>query len=1250
MPLSLKNFRIFRWLFRLFKYSSILLLIVIVLVSLVLVLLPTAVSTDWSHRFIQDNISNALDRPVDVEKLEWSWSDGIIINKLEIPDSPDFSKNFLVSLEHVALKINVKQLLHRKISLEFLLSDLNANIIKNSSGKLNIETLGKKDLAKEKPPAPPETEGQGEEEKDDKNDKKPFALPIDVSAKIRLNGINLLYDDREQIKKYKVKDLEVTLDAPSVKTAPINLTVGTNILVNDQAIPRSTINASIINLFNSDGILNINGLIANLDAKLPGVILDIAADMPISKIKSKIQINLASVMEVAVPLIPDFPSPTEIKGTIELSAVTGTRPDDPLAFDATLSGSDLVVSGKIINGKSIGPGNFNVHLNGSMDLQAEKLDLKTGEIYILENSFINVSGRVEQIKQDNKEIHLAVSPLYLDINEIIAFARPFIPTTIETDHQGQQAAISLKELTFDGFMPCGLSDVVIDEFKINLPHVGLIDEADEKSVLQEAVLQVSGTRVNLKKLTATLVDLFPESAALKLSIAIDKLLNGNAPNEINISDIRLDQLYAKAINIQKTDESKFGMTAELTLDNKLKIGRIHLPDMLQINDLEQSIKVNASLRPDETIAGSLDHLDVTAQKVSIVKEDIGPINLDTGINMHLAFNELVLKNLDPINADIKNFLVRMSAADAVSLTIDASAVDLANTSFIADIKVNADLEVLINKLPEKLLSGINGEGNLNISIDAAGRRPDAEEIDALKKKQFSDNLEFIDHLNFGINIENGSVEISKQDQSLIAIKSITASPLFSYKLSGKAGKGDIISSMTAASLNGLPGINPDTPLSAQFSLSASHDYAKTINLDQSLTVSQAGIEGSLNIMEESINITVDGLDRIITRSPMPKLGSWLSKAGADISVNINIPDCTAISALGLPALSETALSGQISAGVTFALIPDQSIDSGLALTVNDMNLNILQKMSIEKANANIDFSKSYRIQSTDKALAFSNSAGLSANVIDSAWQSSLFTQNSEIYRHIRQLYERMNPKPAFSFQKADVLAAPFPLIIDESMVMLNLDNGLPNLDYFQFNLLGGTINGSIALLKKQVQDPIHKNKTFNVNTALTFSGINFAQFFPGAFSKDDYSKANISGSLYAAFPVTDQLQTILENATITVAFTQIGSMALERLLYSIDPYESNEAIVSQRRLLKNGSPKKIRLDIKDGFLSLRGNVSIKGIEFSLPAIRRLNIAQVPGLERFEEKLSGLAPVISILQKVSAEHIVINKQTKAITFE
>ena len=377
---------------------------------------------------------------------------------------------------------------------------------------------------------------------------------------------------------------------------------------------------------------------------------------------------------------------------------------------------------------------------------------------------------------------------------------------------------------------------------------------------------------------------------------------------------------------------------------------------------------------------------------------------------------------------------------------------------------------------------------------------------------------------------------------------------------------------------------------------------------------------------------------------------WLSKIGADIRANVKIPDCRALKALGLPVLSEADLDGYVSAGVAFALIPDQSIDGGITLTINDMNLTIPKKISVEKTNVNIDLSKSYLIQSANKVLPISASTGLSANVINSAWQSSLFTQNSDIYRHIRQLHERMNPKPAISFQKADILAAPFPLIIDESMVMLNLNNGLPNLDYFQFNLLGGTINGSITLLYDKSDEPLQKKNQFNVSTALTFSGINFAQFFPEAFSRDDYSKANISGSLYADFPVTDQLQTLLEDAAITVAFTHIGSSALERLLYSLDPYESNEAIVAQRRLLKSGSPKQIRLDIKDGFFSLCGKVSIKGFEISMPAIRRLNIAQVPGLERFGEKLSALTPVIKILQKISAEHIVINKKTKSITFE
>ncbi|MEA2059845.1 MAG: hypothetical protein U9P10_04880 [Thermodesulfobacteriota bacterium] len=91
-----------------------------------------------------------------------------------------------------------------------------------------------------------------------------------------------------------------------------------------------------------------------------------------------------------------------------MTAATGIRPDKPLAFDAALSGSDLEVSGKLINGKSVGPGNFKINATGTADLQAEKLDLATCDILVLENSRIRLSGQVDEINSVDRNIHMVV--------------------------------------------------------------------------------------------------------------------------------------------------------------------------------------------------------------------------------------------------------------------------------------------------------------------------------------------------------------------------------------------------------------------------------------------------------------------------------------------------------------------------------------------------------------------------------------------------------------------------------------------------------------------------------------------------------------------------------------------------------------------------------------------------------------------------------------------------------------------------
>jgi hypothetical protein len=240
----------------------------------------------------------------------------------------------------------------------------------------------------------------------------------------------------------------------------------------------------------------------------------------------------------------------------------------------------------------------------------------------------------------------------------------------------------------------------------------------------------------------------------------------------------------------------------------------------------------------------------------------------------------------------------------------------------------------------------------------------------------------------------------------------------------------------------------------------------------------------------------------------------------------------------------------------------------------------------------------------------------------------------------------MSPDPTLSFARADVEAVPFPLTLEDSIFVLNVDEGVPNLDFFQFHLLGGTLNGSLSMMTA----PKNKDRFFSVDTAIYFSGIDMAEIFPDAFTEAGQVETDLAGLLHANIPVSGKMRTLMENTNVDVEFTKIGARALERLLYAIDPYENNEAIVSQRQLLKTGTPKNFKMDMRDGFLTLDGNVSVKGIDIAMPTIRRLNIAQIPGLHSFEEELLALVPIIDLLQKLSSTKILVDEKANLVSFE
>ncbi len=117
----------------------------------------------------------------------------------------------------------------------------------------------------------------------------------------------------------------------------------------------------------------------------------------------------------------------------------------------------------------------------------------------------------------------------------------------------------------------------------------------------------------------------------------------------------------------------------------------------------------------------------------------------------------------------------------------------------------------------------------------------------------------------------------------------------------------------------------------------------------------------------------------------------------------------------------------------------------------------------------------------------------------------------------------------------------------------------------------------------------------------------------------------------------------MEQLQLELQFSHIGPRALGRMLYLMDPYETNQTIVSQRRILRNGTPRWIEIQVKDGILSLDGEVAMKGINFKIPHLERLNIIDIVARDKFNKNIAFIKPIIDILELATQPSIILRQK-------
>ena len=500
--------------------------------------------------------------------------------------------------------------------------------------------------------------------------------------------------------------------------------------------------------------------------------------------------------------------------------------------------------------------------------------------------------------------------------------------------------------------------------------------------------------------------------------------------------------------------------------------------------------------------------------------------------------------------------------------------------------------------------------------DVTGRMPEDHELSEFKHFAHDDigkALPFIDNISAKTSFDVSSMLLSGgSDNTHIGMK--TTRPL-ALNYNRAKEKGTIEGSLRIDPITGNNVHLTQNNLAASLDLNLEFNHLLSFTLDQQLQLAPFNIDQKLTISSQSIT---------------PFLRDYFNTGNYDLE-KLNIVLSTSIEntvPLQLNSIFDNLDftgklylegRGEISAAKSLKATGIFKTDA-VTVNFNDMQLN--------DVNSDLIFEKIYSFKKDNSHNEFKgNSAfkNLSQEIL--LEQAPGDFHPNDTFTNLSKMFSNTNQSNIMTFEHLEIGNAISKKEIDHFLTSLLFDKGLPRAEKIQFEFLGGSI-----LSNFKVQE--HAGDFF-LEVGVYFSNINASKLLPEIIGqiKEDTS---VNGQITFSIPIVSEIDSLLSNLNANLVISHIGPRALERILYSLDPLESNEAIINQRRLLENGTPTWIKTSVDYGNLSINGEVLVKGVTLPLPKVERVNLANLSGLKSID--LSKVTVLKKILLFLSSEHI------------
>jgi uncharacterized protein YjbI with pentapeptide repeats len=886
-----------------------------------------------------------------------------------------------------------------------------------------------------------------------------------------------------------------------------------------------------------------------------------------------------------------------------------------------LSGSDLVKAA--INNVELNLGNLSVK-NPDLTLSLES-GKKTHSMTIK----LQDAGFSKELLSGSDLVKAAINNVELNLGNLSA-KNPDLTLSLENGKKAYSMTLILQDAAFSGALPPGSDSLKVNNIVLEVPVLNVKAKKTDMSLLN---LQKS-----IKTIDLSLKDLFPRNAFLEFTFNVEKADIRGSP-AITVDNFDIPPVKITVHNITQNDKALFGISSGVNLKQSSNISRASLTSpALNMKGFKQSLDIDVNLPPRPEAEIFVNKLALSSSSVS-VKVPGASEALTTDLDFTSSTDRVSLKGLNPLVLNITDLNSSLSSGKFLKLTVAADAENMGNDYVRLQSEIDVNLRELMKILPSQLGSLIkvsNLSGIIRLLLTFSGRLPAEKELEKLKGKTLSDKteaLEFLKDLDLSVFAKNINARLPlAKGQGLTISDFSTKSPLTLSLISG-VKKGSLKGSFNAR-IEDLPALKPmKRPLDVFLDVSVNNESISALKVSEALEIEP------LNLKQDA-KITLTGLNRVLDRDLKNIIPLFLRHVRGDISTTVELEKGADLSFVR----DNMDVKGRLEAGAEVHLIPRQDITLRGWMKSPHMDIKLERLMTVNNLQSHLVLEKNYKI--VDR-LALSGqtrekrSRTLSDDVLNPLRASPSMAQSGQklIQRLMQDMRGRFREHRSLSFDSARITGKPLPLEFTNQALDFRLDEGLPVVDYFQIDILGGTLVCTFSLRWRDGE--------FYLNLMAAFSGINTKKLAPRIVHDVSEKEAEISGQMSLSFPLSVDMKSILQSLELDFEITDIGSRTLERFLFALDPYESNENIIKQRKYLRLGTPRWIKIFIKYGNLDMTGEVSVKGINIDLPAIRRLDVGNLPGIETLENQLMSLEGVIDLLKYLASDAVGVDRNNNVI---